>query len=46
MCQKRLSFALGRLAYSIMHFYRFWAKKYLEAPILKMAAQFKMVARI
>jgi hypothetical protein len=33
-----------------MHFYRFWAgknkKKYLEAPKLKMAAQFKMAAKI
>jgi hypothetical protein len=36
--------------YSIMRYYRFWAgkkqKKYLEAPKLKMAAQFKMAAKI
>jgi hypothetical protein len=38
------------LANSILLFYRFWAgknkKKHLEAQKLKMAAQFKMAAKI
>jgi hypothetical protein len=42
-----IPFALGHLANSVMRFYRFWAgKKKLEAPEIKMAAKFKMAAKI
>jgi hypothetical protein len=47
---KKTLVALGLLTNSIMFFNRFWAgkkyKKYLEAPKLKMATQFKMLAKI
>jgi hypothetical protein len=36
MQQKRLSFALGRLASSIMGFYRFWAGKIKKKNIWKL----------